>query len=368
MRYTNRLNIFRLFNLVLIIFISYSATAQEYSSEKRIMTVVIDAGHGGKDPGAVCSKGYEKNLVLSIALKLGGYIQENFDDVKVIYTRDKDVFVKLYRRAQIANKAKADLFISIHANANESSKPFGSETYVMGLSSSKSNLAVAKKENAVILKEDNYESQYEGFDPNSAEGQIIFSLYQNEYLNQSLFIAGEIQKQFKNRVGRVDRGVKQAGFWVLYKTVMPSILIEIGFISNHDEAKYLFTEQGQDYMASAIYRAFKIYKKQMFDHAKIDIEPELTKVEEKNNIYYSIQISTSKKKVKKIKPSKFKGFKNVFEYKEGDYYKYFYAKEKNYDELAKIYKNVKKKFPDSFPVAFVDGKKTSVNKAKAISN
>ena len=327
------------------------------------MVVVIDAGHGGKDPGAMGPKGNEKDLVLDVALQVGKYIEENLKDVKVIYTRNTDVFVELYRRAQIANKANADFFISIHANANNSSKPFGAETYIMGLHRSASNLAVAKKENSVILQEDDYEVQYEGFDPNSAEGQIIFSLYQNEYLNQSVFLAGEIQKQFKERVGRYDRGVKQAGFWVLYKTVMPSVLIELGFISNVKEATYLFSEDGKSYMASGIYRAFKKYKQEMYDNKipTITDKPEV----KKQDIYFSIQIATSKKQVK-IKPSKFKGYKNVYEYKDGNVYKYFYGKETDYAKIDIIYKDVKKKFKDSFPVAFVDGKKTSVKEAKTL--
>lgn len=362
MRNTSKYNSFRIITLAVLIFLTFQVFSQDKLESKKKMTVVIDAGHGGKDPGAVCKIGYEKNLVLDVALLVGKYIEENLKDVKVIYTRDTDVFVKLYKRAQIANKLKADFFISIHANANDNPKPFGSETFVMGLSSSKSNLAVAKKENAVILQEDNYEEQYEGFDPNSAEGQIIFSLYQNEYLNQSVFLAGEIQNQFKNRVGRHDRGVKQAGFWVLYKTVMPSVLIELGFLSNKEEAKYLFSEEGKTYMASGIYRAFKKYKTEVYD-SKDAVEDVI--IEKKKEIYFSVQIATSKKKVK-IKPSKFKGLKNVFEYKDGDYYKYFYGKETDYSKLEVTYKEIKKKFKDSFPVGFVDGKKTSVKEAKAL--
>ncbi|MFH2141763.1 MAG: N-acetylmuramoyl-L-alanine amidase, partial [Bacteroidota bacterium] len=255
----------RLYILVLlqILLIFVNANLNADGTEKyKIKTVVIDAGHGGKDPGAVCSAGYEKDLVLDIALKVGKYIEENIEGVKVIYTRDDDTFVELYKRAKIANEAKADVFISIHANANESSKPLGAETYVMGLSKSQGNLEVAKKENSVILQEDNYIEQYEGFDPNSAESQIIFTLYQNAYRNQSLDIASKVQHQFNENVKRVDRGVKQEGFLVLWKTTMPSILIEIGFISNPDEAKFLFSDEGKDYMSSAIYRAFKEYKKE----------------------------------------------------------------------------------------------------------
>ena len=364
MRNTSKHNLFRLISLALLIIISFSTFSQDNNSSKNKMVVVIDAGHGGKDPGAMGPKGNEKDLVLAVALKVGKYIEENLKDVKVIYTRNTDVFVELYRRAQIANKANADFFISIHANSNKSSKPFGAETYIMGLHRSASNLAVAKKENSVILQEDDYEVQYEGFDPNSAEGQIIFSLYQNEYLNQSVYLAGEIQKQFKNRVGRHDRGVKQAGFWVLYKTVKPSVLIELGFVSNPEEAKFLFSEQGSDYMASAIYRAFKDYKKQTFDEEIISDQKEQKKEVKKANIVYKIQIATMNKEVK-IKAQKFKGLKGVSMYKDGNSYKYFYGNETDYSKVAALQEEARKKYPDAFAVAFKDGKKISIKEAKS---
>jgi len=372
MRNNNSYKVNKLIIAIAFIFSFISVFSQSDDSKTtRKMVVVIDPGHGGKDPGAMGPYGNEKDLVLAVGLQLGHYIEENFpNSVKVIYTRKKDVFIELYRRAMIANKAKADLFISIHANSNKSPKPYGSETYVMGLHVSKSNLAVAKKENAVILQEDNYQEQYDGFDPNSDEAQIIFSLYQNEFLNQSLFLAGEIQNQFKNRVGRYDRGVKQAGFWVLYKTVMPSVLIELGFVSNPTEAKFLFSKQGTDYMASAIYRAFKKYKKEVFDknHGVIEENTEKkssskTKKAKKHDVYFGVQIATSRKQVK-IKPSKFKGYRNVYEYKDGNAYKYFYGKVKTYEELIKLEKEVRKKFHDAYGVGFVDGKKTSVREAR----
>jgi len=367
MRNTSKHNLFRLISLALLIIISFSTFSQDNNSSKNKLVVVIDAGHGGKDPGAMGPKGNEKDLVLAVALKVGKYIEENLKDVKVIYTRNTDVFVELYRRAQIANKANADFFISIHANSNKSSKPFGAETYIMGLHRSASNLAVAKKENSVILQEDDYEVQYEGFDPNSAEGQIIFSLYQNEYLNQSVYLAGEIQKQFKNRVGRHDRGVKQAGFWVLYKTVMPSVLIELGFISNVKEATYLFSEDGKSYMASGIYRAFKKYKQEMYDKKmpKIYEETESKKEVKKQDI--EKQILEVKKLINKhssfSKQDKINLFKSLFISRDDIFAK---CKETDYAKIDVIYKDVKKKFKDSFPVAFVNGKKTSVKEAKAL--
>lgn len=222
--------------------------------------VVIDAGHGGKDPGAVGAKAREKNINLSVALRTGKYISENLKDVKVIYTRDDDTFIGLAERAEVANKHKADLFISIHSNAMTDKRFTGAETYVLGQTMDEANLQVAMKENSVITFETDYETKYEGFDPNSVESYIIFSLMQNTYLRQSTEFATLIQNQFRDRVGRKDRGVRQAGFQVLWRTTMPSVLVELGFVTNPDEEKYLLSEQGQDYLASAIFRAFRDYK------------------------------------------------------------------------------------------------------------
>ena len=224
---------------------------------------MIDAGHGGKDPGALGKHSREKNITLAVALKLGRYIKKNLPDVKVIYTRTKDRFIELKKRGQIANKNNADLFISVHCNSSTSHKPYGTETYVLGSDEKRSerNMKVAMLENAAILLEDNARNNYNGFDPHSPESYIIFSLKQNDYKQeQSLELAGEIQSQFKNRAGRKDRGVHQAGFLVLAGTYMPSVLIELGYLSNYTEEKYLLSEKGQSYLASAIYRAVKAYK------------------------------------------------------------------------------------------------------------
>ncbi|MDY0286672.1 MAG: N-acetylmuramoyl-L-alanine amidase, partial [Bacteroidales bacterium] len=239
-----------------------AAVAQGENEDNRycVKTVVIDAGHGGKDPGAVSGNIREKDIALRIALKTGAYIEKYLPDVKVCYTRTDDRFVELHKRAKIANEAQADLFISIHCNANKSSKPFGTETYVMGLHKSQANLEVAKKENAAILLEEDYESEYEGYDPNLPENTIIFSLFQNAFLNQSLTMASLVEDQFRERVHRHDRGVKQAGFLVLYRTTMPGILVETGFLTNPSERAFLAGEEGQTFIASAIYRAFKNYK------------------------------------------------------------------------------------------------------------
>jgi len=226
----------------------------------KVDVVVIDAGHGGKDHGTSGKIVKEKDVALKIALKVGHYIEENVPGVKVIYTRDDDRYIPLDERAEIANRAKADLFICIHANSNGNTRAFGTETFVMGLHKDEGNLSVAKRENSVILLDENYHERYEGFDPNSPESYILFTLTQSAYQSSSLSFAKKVEDQFKNRVGRVSRGVKQAGFLVLWKTTMPSVLIETGFLSNSPEEKFLAGNHGQELIASGIYRAFKEYK------------------------------------------------------------------------------------------------------------
>jgi N-acetylmuramoyl-L-alanine amidase len=226
----------------------------------KVDVVVIDAGHGGKDDGTRGKTIKEKDVALKIALKLGNYIEKNIPGVKVIYTRKDDRYLPLDERADIANKNKADLFICIHANANKNVRAFGTETYVMGLHVDDNNLAVAKRENSVILLDENYHERYEGFDPNSPESYILFTLTQSAYQTSSLSFAQKVEDQFKKRVGRVSRGVKQAGFLVLWRTTMPSVLIETGFLSNSPEEKFLATDEGQELIASGIFRAFKDYK------------------------------------------------------------------------------------------------------------
>lgn len=230
------------------------------ASPFRIKTVVIDPGHGGHDAGCLGASAKEKHIALDIALKLGRHIESNYPDVKVIYTRTKDVFVELHERAAIANRAKADLFICIHANASESPSAFGTETFVMGLHKTAENLAVARRENSAILYEKDYKTRYDGYDPNSPEAHIIFNLFQKAYMEQSLLFAAKIQNEFEEYAGRFNRGVKQAGFLVLYRTAMPAVLIETGFLSNKAEEKYLLSDKGQNDIAVSIYRAFTSYK------------------------------------------------------------------------------------------------------------
>ncbi len=236
----------------------------------KINTIIIDAGHGGHDPGTSGAISKEKDIALKIALELGQTINKYLKDVKVIYTRSEDKFIPLEERAQLANKNGADLFISIHCNSlpektSETRKQsiYGTETYVMGAHTSDANFEVAKRENSVILLEKDNQETYEGFDPKSPESYILFSMYQNAHIINSLNMADKVERQFKERVGRNSRGVKQAGFWVLYRTSMPSVLIECGYLSNKKEEKYLNDALGQTYIASGIFRAFRDYKNEM---------------------------------------------------------------------------------------------------------
>ena len=228
----------------------------------QVRTIVIDAGHGGDKPGAVGKKSQEKTLTLQMALKLGKLIEDNCPDVKIIYTRTTDVDVALAERARLANKAKADLFLSIHCNSWTNPTPTGVETYVMGLSQSKANMEVAKKENADILLEKGYKdnSDYQGFDPNSPESYVMFAMYQNAYLDKSLDFAGMIQEQYKSNIKTINRGVKQAEIFVLYKTAMPAVLTEVGFISNPEEEQYMMSDEGQATIVVSIFKAFLNYK------------------------------------------------------------------------------------------------------------
>lgn len=248
--------------IVLILFPFSTNNAHYFEDDGHVRTIVIDPGHGGHDSGCIGhSRVNEKVVALNIALKLGNYIQEKIPGVKVIYTRKTDVFVELEERAAIANRNQADLFISIHCNA-ASPAAFGTETYVMGLHRTKGNLDVAKRENSVVELEDNHEERY-GLDFNSDEAYIILSLTQHAYLEQSTLLASKIQDQFRERVGRHDRGVKSAGFWVLWRTAMPSVLVETGFLTNASEEKFLNSDRGQDYIASAMFRAVRDYKDEM---------------------------------------------------------------------------------------------------------
>lgn len=260
----------RCFTLFFLIFsLAVLVDNPVFSQEKTSITkVVIDAGHGGKDPGTIGKKSQEKNIALQIALKLADEIRSQCKGVTVICTRTTDEFIELHERAEIANRSKADLFISIHCNANPKHTFQGAETYIMGLHRTEANLEIAKKENAAILMEPDYSTNYNGFDPNSDESYITFTLFQNAFLEQSTWFASMVQDEMKDRVGMYDRGVRQAGFLVLYKTTMPSVLVETGFLSNPDEEKFLMSQKGQQYISSAICRAFRKFKAKMEGNGK----------------------------------------------------------------------------------------------------
>jgi N-acetylmuramoyl-L-alanine amidase len=244
-----------------VIFSEYSYSSKLITRNEKAMVVVIDPGHGGKDPGAVNKGIREKDVVLGIGLRIGKLLNENYPDVKVIFTRSTDVFIPLIERSRIANKSKADLFISIHANHCGTPSTRGTETFVLGLHRSADNLEVAKKENSVILLEEDYKENYEGFDPNLSESYIMFELVQDIYMDQSLSFADAIQNQFKTHLtNTLSRGVKQAGFLVLRQSSMPSVLIESGFLSNQAEANYLNSSEGQQNIAVSVLEAFRKFK------------------------------------------------------------------------------------------------------------
>ncbi|MBO7478709.1 MAG: N-acetylmuramoyl-L-alanine amidase [Salinivirgaceae bacterium] len=346
-----------------------SADAQKKQTYKH--TVVLDAGHGGHDTGAIGKKGKEKDVVLSIALKVGDYIKKNTPDTRVIYTRDDDFFVPLDERAAIANKNNADLFVSIHANSNKNSKPFGTETFAMGLHKSQSNLDVAQKENSVIVLEQDYNTKYEGFDPSSAESYIIFSLMQNVYLDKSLKLASMVQDEFREKAKRADRGVKQAGFLVLWHTKMPSVLIETGFISNEEEEKYLMSANGQDYLASAIFRAIRDYlasleaEEREVKKATTVAQDDTEAAPTESALCYRLQVATTSAPV--ANPiEKFPGKPDIFEYKDGNKYKYMIGRFATLDEASAYKKTISAEYPDAFIVPFNNGKKISMSEAKKL--
>lgn len=332
---------------------------------EKIQTIVIDAGHGGKDSGALGQVSKEKDINLAVALKLGDYIQENMPDVKVVYTRKKDVFVELSERAAIANRNNADVFISIHCNSVDGSTTVnGAETYVMGESKNEANLNVAKKENSSILLEDNTDA-YDNFDPNSTEAYILFSLSQSLYQNQSLKLADKVQKQFTNKVGRHDRGVQQAGFLVLWKTSMPSILVELGFISNGKEEQFLASEKGQTKMALALYRAFEEYKTEYEIENRVEEKP---KANEKpsvgKTVFFTVQFATLDKKVP-VTDKAFKKIKDVEVYEYNGAYRYVSGHFSTKAEATARQEEIRELgYKDAFIIAFKNGERVSLKDAE----
>jgi len=343
----------------------YSQTVEKYTIKK----VVIDAGHGGKDPGAIGDISYEKDITLKIVLKLGEYIDEYLSDVDVIYTRKTDEFIELKRRAEIANENKADLFISIHVNSSLSSTPTGTSTYVMGLHKTEENLEVAKIENSAIYIENNYEENYETFNTESPETYIILNLYQNIYIENSLIFATKVQEQFKTRAGKKDLGVKQAGLLVLWQTTMPSVLIETGFISNPEDETYLASDYGQSIIASAIFRAFRDYKLQIENNSDFNVmvDTNLTTNEivdkyTKDEIFFRVQVKSSTVRLS-LKSKEFEKLDSLEEIVCNGVYKYTIGKTADYNKIIEIQNETKKIVPDAFVIAFKNGDKITVNEA-----
>ena len=358
----------RLFLIFLTLFIVDSFVfIQAQNQNLGINTIVIDPGHGGKDPGTLGSGRYkstEKDVVLDVSLLLGKYLKEEFPEIEIIYTRNDDSFVKLSQRTRIANEARADLFISIHCDAFQDKNVYGSTTYVMGLHKTTSNLNVAIRENSSILMENNYKINYEGFNPSEPESYIALSMYQSNYLNNSLLLASKIQNQFKTRVNRKDRGVKQAGFLVLSRATMPSVLIELGFLTNHSEEDFLISERGKIYMASAIYRAVKEYK---IEVETLILENYTTKFKTQE-LFFSVQFLLSDSKID-FNMFKIKETELIYEFYDGVNYKYSFGRV----ETLKEVNNLKKKllsygYNDFFTIAILNGDKISLSDALLILN
>lgn len=349
-------------------------------------TVVIDAGHGGKDPGAISAnkKIYEKNVTLAVALMVGKSIEENHPEVKVLYTRETDKFVGLNDRARMANKANADLFISIHTNAAKNRSARGAETYTLGIEEERTerNLEIAKRENGVILLEENHEKQYANFNPNSPESYIIFEFIQSEYVKESIHIAQYVQENLTSDANRHDRGVRQAGFLVLNATSMPSILVELGYISNAEEAKYLASNSGQKKMSQCISKAFDKYYADLLKQSaeasavntpttledKAEDEAEETQSQTAANEeapVFKVQFLSSSKKLGKG-DSSFKGLSPVEYYYDKGLYKYTYGASTNYNEILRTKRKVNEKFKDAFIVAFIKGERVDTQQAIAL--
>jgi len=383
---------------LLIFFFAAPAIAQK---DGKTFKVVIDAGHGGKDPGCMGAYTKEKDVALSVALKTGKLISDNCPNVKVIYTRSTDVFVELYRRAKIANDNHADLFISFHCNASENKTANGIDTWVMGLHKSDANLAVARAENSAMLKEKDYEQNYGGFNPNSPESAVMFSLYSSAYLNNSILLADKVQKNLIRATKLRDRGVNQAGYWVLWSVSMPSILVEMGFLTNPNEEKYLSDDKNRQNIAEAIFQGFVSYYTQMTGNkvslpdvlSDSDIEYDKTQKpisHDNNNDNYSDSQSDKKMDIEEaslantvVNPDgirfmvqfmavpekiafsdkRFRGIPNVNRFYEGNLWKYTAGNEPDLRSAKDILKEVKAKYPDAFIIAFKGENKIPVSEA-----
>lgn len=376
------------FVLVTIIFTTFLTSTQAQNKKNDQFVVVLDAGHGGDDSGNIGKKGSgfkEKDIALNIVLQVGRELEKN-PNIKVIYTRKTDVFVTLRGRAKIANDADADLFVSVHCNAHHS-EANGTETFVLGLHANQQNFEVAKKENEVIYLEDDYEMHYGSFDPKSPESLIGLTLLQEDYLDQSTLLAKKIQDNFTYKLKRKNRGVKQAGFWVLHNTAMPSVLVETGFLTYQNEGLYLNSSKGQTEVATSIHDAIIDYKKALGynvgSHVFTDIKPitpdpkivtpdieDIPMAEEVyTGVVFKIQIAASSKKLEP-KPFNFNGLEGISRDKDGGIFKYFYGNTSDYTQAKTLHEIAKKKgYNDCFIVAFKDGKRTDLTQVlKSASN
>lgn len=354
------------------------ASAQNKNAQG-VLKVVIDAGHGGTDPGAVYGGVKEKDVNLKVALKFGKLISDNCPDVKVIYTRTKDVAVGLAERGTIANKAGGNLFISLHADAAQPHAN-GAATFIMGLDKQENNLKEAMRENAVMKYEENYEEKYEGFDPTSAESYIIFSLMQYAYFNQSMLLAQTIQKHYKSSTGFADRGARQGPYYVLWKPAMPSVLTEMGFLSNESDRKYLNSEKGQDAIAKALFTAFAEYrqsveKKETAEEPAVQsaggnvdksaVQPDGKPTGNDSAVEFYIQLSASRTAIKTTDP-RFGAYRGkVVGKQSGGWYKYCLGGYSTVDEAVKMMDEARKNnFRDAFIVAFDGGEQISMDEAR----
>jgi N-acetylmuramoyl-L-alanine amidase len=365
---THKLLLFVSFILVLTFF----SFASGDDGKSHQFVVVLDAGHGGNDPGNLGNGYKEKDIALKVVLEVGKQLEKN-PNIKVIYTRDKDVFIDLFVRGQIANKANADLFVSVHCNSHNS-EAHGTETFVLGTHRNQTNFEVAKKENSVIFLENDYESKYGGFNPNSPESVIGLTLAQEEYLDQSIQLASFIQKKFTNRLSRKSRGVKQAGFIVLHQTVMPSVLVEIGFLTYKEEGRYLNSETGQKEIATAITDAIFEYKHnidgnvgdynyQESTNSNQIPETEQTLKQSDTGIIFKVQIAAGSKKIA-TKSYNFKNLEDISFDFESNLYKYYTGSTSSYDKAKQLEEIAKSKgYKSSFIVAFKDGNRIPLSDA-----
>lgn len=353
----------QLYCLLIILFLGGINTSLLAEDNKKF-TLVLDPGHGGKDPGAIGSKSKEKDIVLAVSLLVGKKIEKEFSDVKVLYTRSTDVYPTLSDRSAFANKNHANLFISIHANSAGNKSVHGAETFLLGVDKMQSNLDVAMKENAVMLLEDDYESHYQGFDPNSVESYIMFEFIQNQYVDNSVLLASLTQNKLINACKRKDRGVRQGPFWVLHSVACPSILIELGFISNASDEAYMTSKKGQSELATGIYNAFVEYKKSVDAKSNVEVVSSKEKnKEDKEKPVYKLQIFSVNKKLESDS-RELRRLKDVDYYSENGWYKYTVGNETDYDEIIELKEDLKRKYPDAFVVAFVKDKKISVSEAR----